>query len=103
MKSYTIKINEKKNNTEILLSGNLTISNSESIYKKILSIVTTSKKTTIHLNNIENIDLTMVQILHSVKRTILKEGKEFTTIANLPKDLSLLMDKSGFKNILSNS
>ncbi|GAL87636.1 hypothetical protein MYP_4866 [Sporocytophaga myxococcoides] len=103
MKSFTIKINEKKNNKEIMLSGNLTVSNSESIYKKILSVIATSKKTTIHLNNIENIDLTMVQILYSLKRTILKEGKELTTIANLPKDLFLLMDKSGFKNILSNS
>lgn len=44
MKSFAIKINEKKNNTEILLSGNLTVSNSESIYQKILGTVTTSKK-----------------------------------------------------------
>ncbi|MCR6641192.1 MAG: STAS domain-containing protein [Sporocytophaga sp.] len=103
MKSFAIKINEKKNNTEILLSGNLTVSNSESIYQKILGTVTTSKKISIHLNNIENIDLTLVQILYSVKRTILKEGKELTTTANLPKDLSLLLDRNGFKNLLSKS
>ncbi|MBO9703130.1 MAG: STAS domain-containing protein [Sporocytophaga sp.] len=101
MKNFNIQINEKKNHTEVLLTGNLTINNSEVIHKKILSVIEKSKKITIHLDDIDNIDLTIIQLLYSAKRTILKEGKELSTITNLPADLSLLLEKNGLKNIFN--
>jgi len=101
MKSFNVQINEKKNLTEIRLSGNLTVNHSEVIHKKILSVIEKSKKITIHLDDVENIDLTIVQLLYSAKRTFLKGGKEFSTIANLPPDLSLLLERNGLKNILN--
>ncbi len=101
MKSFNIQITENKNTTEIILSGNLNVSNSEAIHKKIQNLMKKPKNLRINISDVESIDLSMVQVLYSAQKSLLHEGKELTVKPNLPFDLSLLMEKTGLKNIFN--
>ena len=59
------------------------------------------KKVSITVNDVENIDLTFVQLLQSIKNSGVKNGFEVEVSLKLPDDLSSLIKNAGFGSFLN--
>ena len=53
------------------------------------------------IEQIDNIDVTFIQLLFVLKNTFSKENKEVKITANLKEELKVLVDNSGFNLLLN--
>ena len=104
MNETDVFINQIKNDdgsTVITLSGNLTISNSEKIQQSLIEIFKTSKNISIEINEVENIDLSFVQLIYSLSMKSKIFGKNIKITSKFNKDLRLLIENAGFSELLN--
>ena len=102
MDNYNIKYNNKKGALNIVFSGQLTINNIDKIAESLKSNIKKIKSVNITTENVENIDLTFVQILYSIMKNGKNNGFEVYTSINVPDDLKLLLTNAGFSGVISN-
>lgn len=95
------KVNIKKDNetTSITFSGQLTISNIEKIVSETKEEILSAEVIHIIIKDVENLDLTFVQYVCSIKQTAKKAKRTFNMESELPDELSLLVKNAGFKDI----
>ena len=97
MKKFEIKTSRKGNNISLSLTGNLTLENSSAIYEDLKKICSGSENLTLKISEVESIDLTMIQLVYSIKKH--RGAGKFTLETILPDDLKILMDKTGFTDL----
>ena len=102
MENYNIKYNNKKGALSIVFSGQLTINNIDKIAESLKSNIKKIKSVDITTENVENIDLTFVQILYSIMKSGKNDGFEVLASINVPDDLKLLLTNAGFSGVISN-
>jgi hypothetical protein len=95
MSRYAIQHSKKEGVIEIHASGNLIINHIEKIHADLRGIITADDSVTICIDDPENIDITFVQEVISIRKTVLSRGKEFKVTATLKDDLSQLIEKAG--------
>lgn len=88
----------KKTNVE--LSGALVISNADSIKTEIKDVFTEYTIISIILKDVEELDLSILQLLYMYKTKYEMEGKEVTIMTNLPNPLKELISVNGFSSLL---
>lgn len=106
MKEVSIKLKStsRKNKpvSVVSLEGDLTISNVADARNKIVSMLEGSQDVEVKVHSVENIDLTFLQLLYSVKKTIKAGGKDINISLDLGDDLKKLLDRSGLTSIIVN-
>jgi ABC-type transporter Mla MlaB component len=95
-------IDYKKNNGEIAIvfSGQLTISSIKKMTESIKANIDNPEKVLINVKDVENLDLTFIQLIQSIKNSGKKNGYEVSVSMKLPEDLSSLLINAGFGNLL---
>ncbi len=95
-------IDYKKNNGElaIVFSGQLTISSIKKMTESLKLNIDNPKKVVISTKDVENLDLTFIQLIQSIKNSGKKNGYEVAVSIKLPEDLSSLLVNAGFGSLL---
>ncbi len=95
-------IDYKKNNHEldITFTGQLTINTIKKVTESVKSQITDQSVVNITVKDVDNIDLTFIQLLHSIKHSGKKKGFAVNLSMTLPDDLESLIVNAGFGNLL---
>jgi len=98
----TFNIDYKKNNNElsIVFSGQLTINSITKITDSVKTNISHPSKIEISVKDVENIDLTFIQLIEAIKNSGRKDGYKVTVSMKLSDDLNSLLENAGFKNLL---
>ena len=100
--NFNIEYKSNKGELDIILSGQLTIVSIKKITESVKTQLNNKpKKVSITVNDVENIDLTFVQLLQSIKNSGVKNGFEVEVSLKLPEDLSSLIKNAGFGSFLN--
>ena len=87
---------------KIFLAGDLGISNLEDIVGKFKDLEKDYQEIEINLNEVSVMDLATIQLLLSMKKSCLKHKKKINFNIDLSNDLKILMETTGFFNIIKN-
>ncbi len=90
---------DNKKKVEITINKELTLNNSSETQKEFLSLIDKYDEFILKTNEIENFDLSGIQLLFSLKQTLEKKGKKLILQINLPGDLKSITDHAGFTNL----
>lgn len=95
-------IDYKKNNGElaIVFSGQLTISSIKKMTQSLKTHIDNPEKVSITTKDVENLDLTFIQLIQSIKNSGKKNGYQVSVSIKLPEDLSSLMVNAGFGSLI---
>lgn len=100
--NFNIEYKSNQGELDIILSGQLTIVSIKKITESVKAQLNNKpKKVSITVNDVENIDLTFVQLLQSIKNSGVKNGFEIEASLELPDDLSSLIKNAGFGSFLN--
>jgi anti-anti-sigma factor len=103
-KTFNIKtlINKVTKVQTIIFEGDLGIKNAEAIKKVIQKIKFSDYPVTLHLKNIEKLDITSIQIIRVLRKDLIKKGGETDLILEISQNIEQLLKNTGFDRILSN-
>lgn len=96
--AYAIQFMKGSVHNTLELSGNLTISHIESVYKDLKGSIDFSKKTILNINQVKGIDLTCVQVLISLKKEFEDNRLPLEINLQLTDDQQHLLDNAGFSS-----
>lgn len=85
----------------ITLSGNLTISNSKKIQQSLIEAFKPLKNISIEINEVENIDLSFIQLIYTLSVESKNFGKNINITSKLNEDLRLLIENAGFSELIN--
>ena len=94
-KPYTMTASAKDGAMEVKFSGNLIINHIEKIYEELQELIVPGQPLSIVVDNPENMDITFVQMIVSVKHLWKEKGSEVHVKSELKDDLKALLSKSG--------
>jgi len=98
-KLIVAKSKKDKNRLSIELEGDLSLKNSKEIKNKILAAVENYENLNIKINQVKNLDISLIQILTAIK----KEKKEVTFLFDMPEHTKSLLLKAGFEKLITNN
>jgi len=101
-KPFEIKTKRKADKLTLKFSGSLVINSIEEITNEVKEKMDTGRSIHVYIANPENIDLTFIQLVMSIRKTCINKNIEFTVSAKIKEDLKLLLTNAGFSNIISN-
>ncbi len=97
--NYKVSLKKENDITSLTFSGQLTISNIEKIVSETKDEILSAQSIQIIVKDVENLDLTFIQYVSSIKQSAKKTKTEIEVISELPDELLLLVENAGFKNI----
>ena len=86
--------------TKITLEGELTIGHSSDIHAKIAPILEEYEQFSFSLKEVQELDLSIIQMLYSYKAELEKIGKTVNISADLSRELKQLVQTNGFAPLL---
>lgn len=95
MSSYVIQHTKNGGVMEIHMSGNLIINHIEKIHAELQGILTMEESVKMYVDDPENVDITFIQEIISIRKTLVGKGLEFKIETKLKDDLSQLIEKAG--------
>lgn len=96
-RTYKIKHKDLKGELDITMSGQLTISNITKIVAEMKVLLKNASKVTINVKEVENMDLTFVQLLFAIKNSGRMENYKTNINMDLSEELTLLISNAGFQ------
>lgn len=84
----------------LLIKNELTINNISEVKQEIAPLISNYEHFSLSLREIENIDLSAVQLLYSLRQTLEKKGKGIELDLQLPDELRSIVENAGFKDLL---
>ncbi len=105
MKDDNFQIQVKKSDSalEMVFSGQLTINYIQKIKDTVSGEVDFSKDITVVVDNPDNLDITFLQLLQSLKKTAELNKRQFEVRSTLPNELESLVSNSGFSDLLNSN
>jgi|SRR5687768_9455060 len=91
------------NTCAISLEGELTLNNVTAIKKEMIEALEKCDSLQLRIHNVTLIDLSWIQLLHSLQKTYKDPGKIITIEMILNPDAELLFARTGFGSLLENS
>lgn len=76
--------------------GELTVRTISDTHQRLVSELANTDTLLIDAKEITDVDLTLVQLIESARRTASKEGKRVAMAGSLPQSLRDLLDRGGF-------
>lgn len=105
-KQENISINPSKKkgdkSVKIILQKELTIFTIEELKTKIVDVLKKYDEIQIQISNVENIDLSFLQLIDSLKKSAHKKNKKVEMNVELPENLEELMSNAGFEKFFVN-
>lgn len=98
---FSIAAADKQGTMTVTFSGNLIINHIEKIYEEMQELITPEQPVTFIIDNPDNLDITFVQMIISVKRLWKEKGSEFHVKTELKDDLKQLIAKVGLERELN--
>ncbi len=83
----------------IILEGDLSFKNAVLIKKKMDTLKITGDTIRFQLLNVDNIDITFIQMIFSLVNPLKNKGKEIEFISELPEDMKKVLINAGFKEM----
>jgi len=88
---------DKKSKTQVLLlEGETGLKYIDRIKSRIDSINFESSKIIIELKDINSIDLSAIQLVYSLKKTLCEKGKMVEIVSEMPEDIIPVIRNAGF-------
>ncbi len=105
MKDENFLVQVKKSNAgfKVFFSGQLTINYIQKIKEMVSEQVDFSKDIIVHVDNPDNLDITFLQLLQSLKTSAEFNKRQFSVTATLPNELDSLVSNSGFSDLLNSN
>lgn len=97
---YTISYMNGPHSNTFELKGALVINHIENIYSAIQSKLEETKNVEVIVSDVTSIDLTFIQLLLSLKKTLAANQAEFRLSCQLTEDQTQLLKNAGFENQL---
>lgn len=94
------KKNEKKVN--IVFRNELTIFSIEGMKEKVNKVFADYKEINIEVKDVVNMDLSFIQLLHSLKLAASESKKKISLKVNISDDLKTLLNNSDLTKVLNN-
>lgn len=91
-----VKVNTDKNLVEIISSGFLDVGHMRQIKEELLGAHLTKDKILLVIKEVENIDLSFLQVLHAFLKKLKSEGREFEFQWDIDEEYFRLIERSGF-------
>ena len=103
MKEYQINSskNKKTKTLDIDMQGLLNVSNISAIKKELYSVIKKNKTISLSISDVEDADLTMVQLIVSFRQKCQTENIDLKTTLDLSEETRDLFDRAGFVNIIN--
>src|SRR5688572_7403484 len=98
-----ISKSQKKNTCAISLEGELTLKNVDAVKKEIIEELERCDVLQLKLHNVTSIDLSCIQLLHSLTKTCKASGKPIAIEMSLNPDAALLFARTGLGSLLESS
>lgn len=99
MAKFDIKISEaKKDNTVhtvVTISGDLSLNNTEEIKEKVAPHIDANDKLIIKTEEVNNIDLSMLQMFYAIKNTATEKNKTVSFDINIPDESLQIIQNAG--------
>lgn len=97
-KTFSIKsaINKDSKVQTLTFEGDLGIKNCESIRNTLLAIKFNNGPVTLHLKNVEKLDITSIQIIRAVRKAVASGGGNTEVRMDLSQEISRLLTNAGF-------
>ncbi len=86
-----------KKSTKVLFSGDLSVSQSAELQQQLLNTGEETPNIEIHVNRVDNMDLSFLQLLYSWARGMKKSGKNLIFDFRLGEEFQRIYEQSGFK------
>lgn len=101
MKEYKLSSSKDKSSgiTNVSLEGNLNVAHVAAIHIDLQKALKGTKKIALTIENIEDADVSTIQLLKAFQNSCITNKVEVTYTFNLPEDIDTLLKKSGFSNI----
>ena len=100
MKKATINIKpqgkNKDKNALVELEGELVLGNLDDIRKEIMETIKQYNRLQIEVRNVKAIDLTCIQLLFAIRKTLQNQGKQASFHIETPEDQTLILNHAGF-------
>ena len=99
--NFKIKSRKEKGSRAQFLSfeGDLNIKNSFLIKKRMEAIKITGDPIRFHLSQVEDLDLTFIQLMYSFIDLLRSKGKEIAITSDLTEDMQKILINAGFKEL----
>jgi ABC-type transporter Mla MlaB component len=94
---YSVSFGKGISANSLEINGNLVINHIDKIYREISEKIDFSKPLNISVQNVENIDITFIQILLSLKKEFEEKKLELQISVDLSDDLWSLLKNAGIK------
>ena len=101
METFKVKYSNKKDLNEAVFSGQLTINNIDKIKEDLKKHLKINKSLNLITKDVENMDLTFVQLILSLIKSGKKGGYEVNTSIDIPNDTRLLLANAGFSGLIT--
>lgn len=101
-KITVIPAEDNDNGQSILrIEGELTLNTIEETLAEVKAIVDEHQNLLIELRQIDNLDLTGVQLLYAIKKTAEASKKTINYSIELPDELSTIINHAGFNDLIN--
>lgn len=97
-----INLIEDNKTIKIILQGELSLPNTTKIQEKIIPLIEKYEVFEINLKNVNNIDLSCLQLLYALKITLEEHNKTLIFNNDIPEQIKMLIEVSDFYEVLSN-
>jgi anti-anti-sigma regulatory factor len=103
MKKASIHIKSQGKNKDkialVQIEGELVLGNLDTIKKDMLETIKQYNRLHIEVKNVKAMDLTCIQLLCAVKKTLQDFGKYASFQIELPQELTLILNHAGFTQL----
>ncbi|MGQ1890222.1 hypothetical protein ACT29H_07240 [Thermophagus sp. OGC60D27] len=99
--NYSVQISKEGDSQVVTFSGQLTINYIQNIKDLVGKKIHFSKDIVVKVENPDNLDITFLQLLESIKATAESNQRKFSASGSLPDELLSLISNSGFSKLLS--
>jgi anti-anti-sigma regulatory factor len=101
--NFQVQVKEINEGLKLIFNGQLTIAHIQKIKEDVGEKVDFKKDLFIEVDNPENLDITFLQLLQSMKTTAEAHKRQFSVSATLPNELESLVSNAGFSDLLNSN
>lgn len=101
--NYLVQVKSLAEGVEIVFSGQLTINYIHKIKEAVSEQIDFSKNIAVKVDNPDNLDITFLQLLQSLRVSAELKKISFSVTATLPNELESLVSNSGFADLLNSN
>jgi anti-anti-sigma regulatory factor len=101
--NFLVDVKKTGESLELVFSGQLTINYIQKIKETVGEQTDFSNDLVVRVDNPDNLDITFLQLLQSLKTTAELNKRQFTVTADLPNELETLVANAGFSDLLNSN